>query len=389
MLKFLTLGLKNLGRNKIRTTLTALAVLVLVAIYAVVTTVTNTVRDMTRVQAGETKLVVTERWILPSQFPIRYVPELTNVDGIEDWTVWHFYPGFFDDSKRQDRRGPGIATKPENLIAMHDDLEGLDPGAVEALKREKSGALVGGAVLEKMNWQIGDQFQFVSVTPGSKNLEFKIVGSLPPGMWSNSFFFREDYYVEATGDDTVTMAWLRVSDPAAATQVAAEIQRKFENRQPELKVETESASISRFAERNQTLVLVIELVVAVLLIDMTIVLSNSIGISTRERRGEMAVLKVLGFQPVHIVAMVIGEAMFVGGLSGLAGGGLAWGFSQLTLLGLLPATRASQFVMTFPIPASVLLSGLVLGALVGLAGSVLPAWNARKVKVSDVFANIA
>ena len=46
MLKFIGLFLKNLGRNKVRTGLTAMAVIVLVAIYTLATTVTDTINQM-------------------------------------------------------------------------------------------------------------------------------------------------------------------------------------------------------------------------------------------------------------------------------------------------------------------------------------------------------
>ena len=38
----------------------------------------------------------------------------------------------------------------------------------------------------------------------------------------------------------------------------------------------------------------------------------------------MAVLKVLGFQPGLIMALVVGEATLVGAVSGLAGAAVAW-----------------------------------------------------------------
>jgi putative ABC transport system permease protein len=389
VLTFAVLVLKNLGRNKLRTTLTASAVVVLVSIYTVVTTVTSRIAELTDSQAAQTKLIVTERWVTPSRFPVRYVDDIVDHPGVTDWTVWHLYPGYFDESRRQDRRGPGIATRPESLVSMHDGLEDLDPAAVEAFERERTGAVVGRAVLDKMGWSVGDRFTFFSAIPPMSTLEFEIVGELPPGAWSNGFFFREDYYMEATGDDTASMVWLKVGEPDAAQRIASEIQREFDDQQPELKVETESAGISKFASRNQTLVAIIELVVAVLLIDMTIVLSNSISIATRERRAEMAVLKVLGFQPVHIMVMVIGEAMLIGALSGLIGAGLAWLFSELTIAGTLPPMQATSFLLVFPVKTVTVAWGTLIGTAVGLAGSALPAWNARKVKVSDVFAKIA
>jgi len=203
-------------------------------------------------------------------------------------------------------------------------------------------------------------------------------------------FFRQDYFESATGNkDTVDMVWLRTSDGEAARHVTAQVHEQFRNRQPELKVETESAGVARFAGRSQALLSVIRLVIVILLIDMGVVLSNSISVTTRERRVEMAVLKVLGFEPRAIMALVIGEAVLVGAVSGLIGTALAWGCSALALAGWLPSAGLTRLFCLFPIRAEAVLWGVLLGALVGFAGSALPAWAARRIKVSDVFAKVA
>lgn len=388
--KFVLLVMKNLGRNKVRTTLTALAVSVLVTIAALMSTVTRTVRMSVRSSGSQTRLIVSEKWVAPSQVPLRYLPQLCNLQGVEDWTSWNLYTGFFDESMRSDRAGLGLATRPENLVAMHPDLKGLDPAAAAAFARDKTAAIIGPQIMKMMNWKIGQQFTFVSTSHPNKNLRFKIVGVSPPGGLSLNFFFREDYFEEGTGNkSSVSMVWLRLRDAAAAESVSDKIQELYSRRQPALKVETESAGVARFASRGEAILGIIEMVVAILMIDMIVILSNSISISTRERRSEMAVLKVLGFTPVHIMVMVIGEAMLVGAVSGLAGAGVAWGSSQLAAHGVLPSDGFAGFLTVFPVNDDTLLWGAALGALVGFAGSALPAWNARKVKVSDVFSRIA
>lgn len=388
--KFILLVLKNLGRNKVRTTLTALAVSVLVTIAALMSTVTRTVRTSVRSSASQTRLIVSEKWVAPSQVPRRYLPQLAALEGVGDWTTWNFYTGFFDESMRGDRAGLGLATRSDNLLEMHADLKGIDPAALEAFKREKTGAIVGPQIMKNMNWKVGQQFTFVSTSHPNKNLRFKIVGISPPGGLSLNFFFRDDYFAEATGDkSSVSLVWLRLRTAAAAESVSDKIQELYSQRQPALKVETESAGVARFAEKGEAILGIIEMVVAILMIDMIVILSNSISISTRERRSEMAVLKVLGFTPVHIMTMVVGEAMLVGGLSGLAGALIAWGSSQLAAGGVLPSEGFAGFLTVFPVSDDTLMWGAVLGALVGFAGSALPAWNAREVKVSDVFSRIA
>src|SRR5579871_2272212 len=115
-MKFFLLILKNLGRSKLRTTLTTLAVTVMVTICAEMMTIIVSVRRHVAAEASQSKLVVTERWVAPSRIPARYVPELTRLEGVEDWTVWNFYAGFFDASRQRSHQGFGLATRPDNLI---------------------------------------------------------------------------------------------------------------------------------------------------------------------------------------------------------------------------------------------------------------------------------
>ena len=68
------------------------------------------------------------------------------------------------------------------------------------------------------------------------------------------------------------------------------------------------------------------------------------------------------------------------------GGLLAYTVSALNSMNVFG--RQIQFLLEFPIPPVYVLWGLVIGAGVGFVGSLIPAWNAPKVKVSDVFSKV-
>jgi putative ABC transport system permease protein len=385
MFSFITLIAKNLGRNKVRTALTAMAVTVLVVICAIVWNITESVRQRVEAGASQSKLIISERWAIPSRVPVRYIPEISKIRGVDYWASWNLYLGFFDESRQADKMGMGIATQPEALRDMF--LASLPDSTVQSLRDERTGCIVGAAIMQSMGWSIGQEFTLLSSSHLGKNLRFKVVGALPAGEYSVNFFFRQDYFEEGTSNkDTVDLLWVRCRDAETSRIVASKIQQDYENRQPSLKAETESASVARFAEQGKTYLNLIRMVVAILLIDMVVILSNSISIATRERRTEMAILKVLGFKPVYIMALVIGEAMLIGGLSGLFGSTLAWGTSTLAIQSNTPL---ATFFHLFPIGSWTILLGLALGTSVGFLGSFFPAWSARNVKVSDVFSKIA
>jgi putative ABC transport system permease protein len=390
LFKFAILVMKSLGRNKVRTALTGLGVVVLVSIYSVVTTVTSSVKNKVAAQGEQTRLIVSDRWTMPSRVPLRYISDITKRDGVADWTTWNMVLGYLDETRRRDRQAAVIATRPENLKEMQIGLESLSDEAIEAFSTTKDGVLVGPGMMGTMKWEVGQKFTLLAARFPPVDIQFTVVGILPSGEWSNGIFCRHDYYMEATDDrEAVNCVWLQISGAERAKEIAGELMTDYENQQPSLKVETESAGVARFAARSQAVLSIVDGVVAILLIDMVIILSNSISISVRERRVEMAVLKVLGFQPLHITAMIIAEAMLVGGLGGMVGTSLVCFISTLTETGLIPALPFTRFFLQFPVRPDAIFWGLLLGCGVGLTGSFLPALSAKSVKVSDVFSRIA
>jgi putative ABC transport system permease protein len=154
-----------------------------------------------------------------------------------------------------------------------------------------------------------------------------------------------------------------------------------------VKCETISSGIANFIDAYRDLLWGMKwLLVPAILISMTLVISNAIAITVRERRTEMAVLKVLGFRPLQIQVLVLGEAVLVGGLSGLVATAGAIAIVN-GVYGGVPFPIA--FFPAFRVPWWALTWGVAIGGGTGLLGSFLPGWTARSVKVSEVFSKVA
>jgi len=111
-------------------------------------------------------------------------------------------------------------------------------------------------------------------------------------------------------------------------------------------------------------------------------IANSIGISMRERRKEIAVLKVLGYRPRQILSIVLGEAMLLGALSGFLS-------TVLVYQAVNRLMNNNDAILPVYIPDSALWWGPAIGVATGLVGSLVPAWGACRVRVSEVFARVA
>ena len=99
----------------------------------------------------------------------------------------------------------------------------------------------------------------------------------------------------------------------------------------------------------------------------------------------MAILKVLGFRPGHILLLVLGEALVIGAIGGFVSAAAAYLVINNVFGGL---KFPIAFFPTFLIPIDALWWGLLVGAGTALVGSILPSLSACSIKVSEVFAKV-
>src|SRR5262249_38757147 len=126
-------------------------------------------------------------------------------------------------------------------------------------------------------------------------------------------------------DRSMNLFWLRVADSESFQRISGQIMSSPSFSNPAVKCETASSGIASLFDAYKTIIWGLRwLPASAILVVLSLVLANSISISVRERRMEVAVFKVLGFRPVHILGLVIGEAVALGALAGLASSATAY-----------------------------------------------------------------
>jgi putative ABC transport system permease protein len=102
----------------------------------------------------------------------------------------------------------------------------------------------------------------------------------------------------------------------------------------------------------------------------------------RERTGELAVLKAVGFTNGQVLALVLVEALAIAALGGFAGLAISW-----FLISLGDPTGGSFPVFFFPT------KDLVVGALfvigLGIATGFFPALQAGRLRIADALRRLA
>lgn len=408
--RFLLMALRSLRRNILRTSLTYLAIFVLVLVVTLIWSVLAFLDLVTSEKAKDFKAIVTEKWQLPSQMPYTYAEPLSqgaarDSDDVrpQDFMTWTFYGGSTEQDPKKRTRDNLIfffSLDPRKLPTMMDDLQNIDPDVVEKLVANDRGAIIGQERLKKLNKRVGERFKVYSMNYKDIDLEFEIVGTFPEGRYNESAAMNNKYLLRALddyqtrtrtphpmADKSLNLVWLKVPDSEAFSRLTQQIESSVEFKNKPVRCETASSGISSWLDAYKDLIWGMRwLLSPAILVTMALVVANAISISVRERRTEMAVLKVLGFRPWQILLLVLGEAMLIGTISGMFSAGLTYGFVHSYMGGF---KFPIAFFPTFDIPVSALWWGPAIGVATALAGSLLPAWSARTVKVSEVFAKVA
>jgi len=418
-MKFFLLILKNLRRNKLRTALTALSTMVLVFVVTMIWTVVYFLDEFTKEKSGNLSVVVTERWQMASQMPLWYTEPLsrgaarkTGDKEPKDSMAWQFYTGTLDADKRTRenlvvlvamdvRKLPRKSHEDGKVIVskgMIDDLDPIDEELIEKLAQTTQGCLLGKKRLKALNKKIGERFKMTALDYTGIDLEFEIVGVLPEGRWDENGFMNERYLNKAIDaykgpggakhpldQRRLNMFWVKVGKKEDFGQIVEQINTCPDFSERPVKCETFASMIANFLDSYSGFFWFIEWVlVPGSMFSMALLIANAISLNVRERIKEMAVLKVLGFQPWQLLFLVLGEALLLGAGSGLLAGSLIYFIANGLAGGIVfPGARDP-----FPVPWTAILWGTSVGGAAALIGSILPAWTARTVKASEVFARV-
>ena len=422
-MKFLMLIVRNVIRNPMRSILSVLVTIVLVFVVIVVWSVLSLLDYLTTEKSQNFRGMVTERWSIPSRLPFSYADPLSRGAARRpgdvvptDSMTWQFYVSTFDKEKiTRESLLFCVAVEPAKILTMMDGLDLLEGNDldqlskyVKALEEKRQGVILGRNhavnLLQKTIFApeeiIGKRINVTGLaTFKGINLEFEVVGLFPPGRYDTLAAINREYYNNAfdayqrtTGRPhplagaNLNLVWLKVPDTNSFTRLAEQIENAPDFANPAVKCETAASGYSSFLGGFKDLIWGMRWLLApACLFTILLVIANAISISVRERRQEMAVMKVLGFRPWQILALVLGESLLLGAGAGMLSAGGTYLVINVLMGGLkFPIAFFDRFL----VPEAALWWGPSVGGFAALLGSLLPAWSARNVKAADVFAKI-
>ena len=154
--------------------------------------------------------------------------------------------------------------------------------------------------------------------------------------------------------------------------MAAAVDAMFKNSLAETITETEKAFYLGFVSMTEAILLAIRVVSWVVIGVILVVLANTMAMSARERLGEYAVLKTMGYKARHLVGLILGESLLLAAAGGLTG--LSLTFPAVYVI----KSYLGQYFRVFPLTRDTLGLGLAVALGVGLLAAIFPAWRAAR-----------
>jgi len=378
--KYLYLVWSNLMRKKLRTLLTLMSILVAFLLFGYLGAIRQGFSQGIDV-AGLDRLIVRHKVSIIQLLPEAYESRIEQIDGVEDAVYQTWFGGIYQKPTNFFAQMP---VKPDEYLDMYPEFQ-LPAEQREAWLKTRSGAIAGRGTAERFGWKVGDRIPINATVwtraGGELTWEFDLVGiydGAEKGTDNTQFLFRYDFFDESRQFGKGMVGWytVRVSDPDRAPEVAAAIDAEFANSPYETKAEPEGAFLQGFANQIGDIGFIMMSIIAAVFFTILLVAGNTMAYAVRERTNELAVLKAVGFSDSGVLGLVLGESLLLTVLGGGLGLGLAW-----LLVSAGDPTGGSLPV--FYIPLRDLAAGGVLILLMALVAGILPALQARRLRIAD------
>jgi putative ABC transport system permease protein len=378
-MKFLPFVWRNLLRRKMRTTFTLASIVVTFVLFGVLMAI-RTAFSLGVELVGNDRLTTIHRVSLIQPLPESYGGRIAAIPGVVEVTHATWFGGVYQSPQNF---FPQMAVEPEDWLRMYPEYV-LPEEQKRAWLADRAGAIVGRATARRFGWQIGDRIPIQGTIfrrPGSA-WEFNLRGiyeAAEKGVDDTIFFFQRELLAEGFGPNRLGfVGWyvVRIDDPDRAPEIAQEVDARFANSPAETKTATEKAFMQAFANQIGDIGTIMIAILAAVFFTILLVAGNTMAQSIRERTGELAVLKTLGFSDARVLGLVLVESCVLAGLGGLIGLALAWALISRgdPTNGMLPA---------FYLPPRALVLGVGLVAALGLLTGAVPAVQAMRLRIVD------
>ncbi len=371
---------RNAFRNRLRTGLTILGITVAILAFGLLRTVVAA--WYAGVEAASAARLVTRNSVsLVFPLPLSYKDKIRQVSGVRGVSWGNWFGGIYIEEKNF---FPNFAVDAPTYLELYPEFI-LPEDQKKSFLGDRKGFVAGRRIAAQFGWKLGDTVTLRGVIfPG--NWDFVLRGiyrGRDKTIDETQFFFHWDYLNEMVRRlypgraDQVGFYMIGVSHPDLAAEVSAAVDDMFRNSLAETLTETEKAFNLGFISMTSTIVMAIQLVSVVIIFIIMAVVANTMAMTTRERIGDYAILKTLGFGGRHIAALVFGEALVVTLTGCVLGMALTFPVARAfadSLPNFFPVFNVSNETLALDVAAALLVAGVA---------GVIPTRRAIGIRIAD------
>jgi putative ABC transport system permease protein len=381
-MKYLTLIWAGLWRNKIRTTLTTISMIVSFLLFGVLQSFSAGLQGIFENLAVE-RLFIQNRLAAGEGMPIAHFERIRAVPGVTALTHWTFFGAFYQDPRNSFTM---FATDIAGQFATTPKLA-IPRDQYETMLRTRDGLIVSQGIAARFGWKVGDRIPLGSSVwlrkGGSNAYEFQVVGIMDISEVGGErtypvAFMHFDYLDEARSysNGIVGLYIARIDDARRESEIGSTIDALFANSSAETKSQTEQswtqAQVTQFGDVQA----IAEAIAGAVLFTLLFLTANTMMQSVRERLPELGVMKALGFSNTKILLLIISESLLLC-LAAMAVG--------LVLASAVFKSMAALFGDA-TLPTSVIFTAVGIAVLLALSSAGVPAMRAARLNVVDTLA---
>ena len=197
--------------------------------------------------------------------------------------------------------------------------------------------------------------------------------------------FHWDYLNEVLGrPNKVGAFWVTARSAEDVPRLMQVIDGEFRNSDVETRTQPMKQFVLDLLSMLGNIKLILLGISAAVVFAVLLIVSNSMGMSIRERSAELAVMRALGFRTGHVLGTLTAESLAIG-ISGAALGCLA----AAILFAL-----ASGYQMSGAMPLHIQIDApsvgmaLIVAIVISLASTLLPAYRAARIEIAQALRSV-
>jgi putative ABC transport system permease protein len=377
-MKFLPLVWAGLWRRPVRSTLTALCIVIAFVLLGLLEGV-NAGFARAIANAHREFLITNTRVRGSPPMPISALATLRSIRGIAEVAPRAYFVANYRDPSPKSSVVL-LATYPDLFFRLTAAGIKADPSSIATLIHTRNGMMVTPPMLAQFGWKIGDTIPLQTSSPktdGTTTWTFDIVGTLEtPNALTPSYFgvMNYDYFNDSrTVDrDTAELFYVRIKDPTQATAMGAAIDKTFANSSHETRTRSQEQRAQAQAKQMGDVELFTDAVIGAVLFTLAFLTGNSLRQALEERSREFGILKSVGYSDGRVLLLAFAEALLLCLPPAALG----------LIIARLVAPLAREDIGSIVVSGWVAGAGLLCAAGLAFLGAALPASRVARMPIT-------